>query len=133
MRALTNSPAAERISCSMKMKWHVPAMLLGTALMCVPVSGWSQQTQTPSQDQTTQDNGSQAKQDARRAGHESKNAAKDSGRAVKHGTKHAYHSTKRGTKKAWNKTKNTTKGAANGAKQGSQQPTTSPDTTSQPQ
>ena len=107
-------------------------MLLGTALMCVPVSGWSQQTQTPpSQDTTTQDNGSQAKQVARNAGHETKNAAKDTGRAIKHGTKHAYHSTKRGTKNAWRKTKNTTKGAVNGAKQGADQPT-EPESTTPP-
>jgi hypothetical protein len=105
---------------SMKMKWHVPAMFLGAALMCVPASAWSQQSDTtPAQ---TQDNGSQAKQDMRNAGHETKDAARDAGNGTKHGTKKAYHSTKRGTKKAWNKTKSTTKGAANGAKEGAQQP-----------
>ena len=121
----TNSMGKGRIFFYMKTNWQVPALFLGAALMCVPASGWSQQTDTtPTQTTPAQDDGTRAKQDMRSAGHETKDAAHDAGNGVKHGTRHAYHSTKRGTKRAWRKTKNTTKGAVNGAKEGADQPTT---------
>jgi len=90
-------------------------VLLGTALVCAPAVGFSQQQPAPSQD-------TGAKQDMKDAGHETKDAVKDAGHSVKQGTKKAYRKTKRGTKKAWHKTKDTTTGAVNGAKEGAKQP-----------
>lgn len=68
------------------------AVVLGAALIAVPVLGWSQ-TSSP-----TQDDG--VKHDLKAAGHDTKDAAKDTGHDVKKGTVKAAHATEKGTKTA---------------------------------
>jgi hypothetical protein len=111
----TNSPAANGISRYMRKNIYWTTLLLGTALVCSPAMGWSQQPYPGQEDHT-------AKQDAKRAGHEAKDSVKDTGRAVKHGTKKAYRSTKYHGKRAAHRTKNATRGAVDGAKEGARNP-----------
>ncbi len=93
-------------------------MFLGTALMCVPAPGFSQQADTaPAQ---TQDDGSKAKQDMHHAGQETKAAAHDTGNGVKHGTEKAYHSTKHGTKEGMEQDEEYDQGRRGRSQRGSQ-------------
>jgi hypothetical protein len=94
----------------MKITRQLSALVLGTALACIPAIGMAQSS----------DSG--AKQDMKNAGTDTKNATKSAGNGIKKGTKKSVNATKSGTKKAYNKTANTTKGAVNGAKAGADKP-----------
>ncbi len=113
------------IFVSMRTKDPFSAFLLGAAVVCATVPGWSQQSASNQDSGVKHDmkaTGHDTKTAAKTTGHDTKVVAKDTGHDVKKGTTTAVDKTKHGTQKVWHKTKDTTTGAVHGGKEGAKQP-----------